>query len=275
MFSPPQSRGKGHLFETMFPALFCFISMCVFLCPLVSCIYIASDPHFAFWLGQWPLVCLAFPLIFIAVFIFHSRHGYLHRTAFIMSIVVPASFLCLLGVIILFQSSSLASKLTSSECSSTPQLLEVTNSWRSLRQFHACCLKSNGFAGESDDCNDPKVKLGETNWGHLPVQACPDYLQKMDEKNNGYYWPYFAFLETNYHCTGFCESGEPAVFGHEQDVLDGCANSVAAVVTSKGVHAGLQLLVYNLVLLMTFMMYNAFMGPTLRLLSKDAAMQIQ
>lgn len=260
----PVNPGPGYVFKTVFASLFCFCCFAIFLYPMISTWHVAADENEAYWFTRWPLVSLMVPPLFIGVYVYHQMKGHPNKWFVILSIILPVILFLSMGIAMYVQSDYLADDLEK-RCPSHSETNKLDADWTRARNFYACCLVRLGNPSLQQYCPNVASQKAPTNFTPL-IQSCVGYE---GAKNDN--WEYLQFLEVNYGCTGFCSSGQPALWTRQSTPRDACSRSVAVVFRAKQMRIGLQLIVFSCIVLVLFAGWMFVAWPSLKEMSKVSA----
>jgi len=182
----------------------------------------------------------------------HLKKSRPQRSVMMGCVFGPAATYFIIGWVVLHKATHLHTVLRSSDCSRTEEFKDFNKAALAARSFHNKCLK------------DTKQQL--------LIHYCPGYEDEKAVDNRAQTWEYLKFAEHNYGCAGFCNvAGDPSMWTY-QGYQDSCAAATANVMRTKIAALAFQMMVYNIIVVVMFLLWIEVMSPTLKALDRGESL---
>lgn len=232
----------------MFASMFSMSVFLIFGYCLTTICYLAYDPDARFFIGRWPLWGLLWVPIFGIAHWWHLKRQRPSRSVMMACVFGPATTFFIIGWVVMHRASRLHTVLRSSDCSRAAEFKEFNDAALAARAFHNKCLEGT---------KEP-----------LLIHYCPGYEDEKAVDNRAQTWEYLKYAEHNYGCAGFCNvAGDPSMWTY-QGFQDSCASATANVMKSKVAALAFQMMVYNIFVVVTFLIWIEIMTPTLKAIDR-------
>lgn len=233
----------------MFASMFSMSVFLIFGYCLTTICYLAYDPDARFFIGRWPLWGLLWVPLFGVAHWWHLKQQRPSRSVMMACVFGPASTYFIIGWVILHRATRLHTVLRSSDCSRTEEFKDFNEAALAARAFHDKCLAKS---------NEP-----------LLIHYCPGYEDEKAVGKNEQTWEYLKYAEHNYGCAGFCNvKGDPSMWTY-QGYQDSCAAATANVMKTKVAALAFQMMVYDIIVVVMFLLWIEIMSPTLKAIERD------
>lgn len=230
----------------VFPMLFTFWSILVFIVPIIKVISLISDPSVHFWIGY-----LDSRLAVIAPFVFICFGHLLHRAkqvpdkwAVAVSIIASSIVMWFFANRVLQESYYKYNNFIAADCKTFNHKYELEESWQKAWGFYSNCFPSGAYANTTDH----QRKL---------INECYGYEEELAKNSD---WRYLQECEETYICSGWCEPGVP--LWSRRGPQDPCSRVVADVLGTKVRRLSRQVTGYCMVTGVTAAILIILMGPS-------------
>jgi len=229
----------------IFPSVFAIACSLISLPPLVKLYRVYFDSAVNYWFSGAGQMLLFLPLVSLACsYIIHKQKRGPNRLAVLLGLLVTTFLILLLGDHLLMRAMDLGNKFSSTDCETFTAKREMQREWQAASDFHASCTVH-----------------GDTPPGSYMIDECLGYEAALAEHPG---WPYLEVLEERNACGGWCETSDPLWTLHSGARLDTCSAVVAEMMFSKVQHAGMQVVVYSIIIISLCSVSLISVGPDLR-----------
>lgn len=212
----------------LFPALYTLIACAAFGYPVIVGLELASEASVVYWIG-WHVRWLVFlvPICLGLSHILHVFHGRPHFPAVVMSTVVPALIVIVMGLMFKVPIAGIATNLGTNDCTLLDESVHLIEGYEAAQQMFDNCvaglmLRTNSSRSEIvsaislPDCDEYSVSIRGNDLHAEWRQA----------------WYYLAELERTQACSGWCGSGQVSLWTAAHTKKDDCNKAVAFLFTT-------------------------------------------
>jgi len=226
--------------------LFCFA---LFAMPIWIMFTVSHDPNLRLWITDSLWVVLFLPALYLLTYLVHLVGGVPNKMLILLSTVGSCAVLLLLANGVVFRAWRVGGELAKSDCATSPVKQDMEEQWQAARAFfHNCIANTAASTGASID--------------ELPdlyhIDSCSGYKEQLPIYP---YWPYFALLEVEQYCAGWCTPGPP--LWSSTVSKDPCAPIIADVMYLKIQRSMTQVIIYTFIAFGIVLMFIALIGPML------------
>jgi len=243
----PDLKTWVHERRGLFPTL-CTLMAFVILCsPVMSGVSLAFDTNASYWLSVFGWTVLLVPLMLAASHAIHVCRGQPNFLAMLLSTVMPALFVIVMGFAYHGHAHYISARLLSTDCTSDAPKLALNEAYRAAdRQFQLCVEKAS------------KVINVSAVQDKMVFPDCPTFSEGDAALRWRREWDYLRELEETQGCAGWCDYTTSAVFTASKGKHDACSQ-VAGVMfaTTVSGHAFRMWTVGLLSLLVGLLMFMA------------------
>jgi len=240
----------------VFPFFFSFSCLMIFLAPMWLIVHSSQDTNVVYWVGEWCKAVLVIPLFFVGAFFVQSQLKRPHKPTVLITTLLPAGILLVVGDALASIASDRADQLRSTDCDTFGQKRDLQHAWAAAQKLYTKCLD------DTVRSNNITMKQAKTLFR---LEDCSEYKSGLAMYSSE--WGYLKYLEDEHQCSGWCHVAQP-VFT-KKDVHDSCSVVVGAVFRAKIKRMALQVVSYDLFILMVVSVGNIMVGPTLRSMGMD------
>jgi len=244
-------RKKGPNMVKVFPFFFSFSCLMIFLGPIWLIFHASQDTNVEYWIGEWCKAVLVIPFFFVGAFFIQAQLKRPHKPTVLIATLLPAGILLVIGDALASIASDRADQLRSTDCDTFAQKRELQHAWDSAQQLYTKCLE--------DTVRSSNITMKQAKMA-FRIEDCSEY--KIGFAMHPYEWRYLKQIEDEYQCSGWCHVAQP-VFT-KKEVRDSCSVVVGAVFRAKIKGMALQVVSYDLFILMVVSIGNILAGPWLR-----------
>mmetsp|Transcript_36679 Transcript_36679/g.72573 ORF Transcript_36679/g.72573 Transcript_36679/m.72573 type:complete len:360 (-) Transcript_36679:92-1171(-) len=244
-------RKKKSNMVKVFPFFFSFSCLIIFLTPIWTVVNLSADTNVVYWIGDWCKAVVVLPAFFVGAFSIQAQMKRPHKLTILITMLLPAGILLVTGDALASLASDRADQLRSTDCDTFKQKRDLQHAWEAAQKLYTKCLVDTVHS------NNITMKQAKTVFR---IEDCSEYKGGLAMHPSQ--WGYLKHLEDEYQCSGWCHVAQP-VFT-KKDVRDSCSVVVGAVFRAKIKRAALQVVSYDLFILMVVSIGNIMAGPHLR-----------
>jgi len=235
-----RSEAKGLDLLSVYPITFAFMSVLVFLGPMVKMAYLAADPNVKYWIGHWPVWIAYLPLAFIFLaYLVHRINGQPSKFASLIGLLGPSIMLFVGGYRMSIDALTLSTAFISTDCITNPQMYQLGREYKAAVDFEKTCKAAPGAGTPST------------------IDECTGYVDAL-AKHPG--WEYLSHLEATTGCGGWCEPAKP-LWMFRKGVEDPCSSVVGGALGTEVLYPSMQVAIYAIVILFFATVAIAIFGP--------------
>jgi len=234
-------------------------TLLIFAPSFVQSLDLAHDRDVQFWCGGKVLnVAVIIPAFFFLIYLVHVETKSPRRDGVFVSFIIPCLFYFFVGFWLLYESASLADRVTSEECKGDAlgPVCFLQDAWRDAAEFHGKCLRALREHGHHE-----VIGIGQCDAYPLVVAAVPGRREQ---------WEYLEHLERSSGCAGWLEHG-PHLWVQDWGDWTTCSEVVAGTLRGKLKHSAHQLMVYSIVALCVGLGWVMKMTPLFRMQQRHVA----
>lgn len=235
------AKDEDALFRRLLPEAFTCGCLLIFVGPMVKSFHLAYDPLVIHWVGDWPKLAAASPLVLVALgYSLHRARGRLSKAGVLLSLLGSSVVLGLMAHRLAMASLELGDRFAASDCTTFPGKSALERDWKEASRFHAACRTS--------------IQMES-----FVVQDCRGYEAERVQHPS---WAFLKRLEETYGCAGFCTTERRLwTLGNAED---GCSSVTAFVMSAKIHPTANQVFVYSVAVLLLTSLVLFLLGPWLR-----------
>jgi len=249
-------RKKKFNMVKVFPFFFSFSCLMIFLTPIWLIVHASQDANVVYWIGEWCKAVVALPILFVGAFLIQAQLRRPHKPTILITVLLPAGVLLVTGDALASIASDRADQLRSTDCDTFKQKRDLQHAWNAADKLFTKCLQDTAHI------NNITVKQARNTFR---LDDCSEYKGGLE--TYPIEWGYLKHVEEAYQCSGWCHAAQPLF--SKKEVQDSCSVAVGAVFRAKIKRMALQVVSYDLFILMVVSIGNVMIGPQLRSMGMD------
>lgn len=196
----------------LFPTLYTLMAFVILCSPVMSGVNLALDINASYWLSVFGWTVLLVPLMLAASHAIHVCRGRPNLWAILLSTVMPALFVILMGLTYQVHAHYISARLLSTDCTSDAPKLALNEAYRAADwQLQLCMQKAS------------KIINVSAVQGKMAFPDCPTFSEGDAALRWRHEWAYLRKLEETQNCAGWCDQTTSAVFTASKGKHDTCS----------------------------------------------------
>jgi len=208
----------------LWPGLFTTCLFALFAPSLVLGSTLLLDSSVRYWVGRSPQLIFLVPVL---VMVGHIVHTLARRPRFfttLLSTVIPAFIVLLVGYLTLLQTGHRVTELVSSDCTTYTDKYDLEAAYKEASRLFDLCVERVAHENHASS---------EATRAFIGVGDCVEYQDALKTSSFAPQWWYLEELETSQVCSGWCTSGDPALWSRTHFVSETCSRTAALVLETK------------------------------------------
>mmetsp|Transcript_39332 Transcript_39332/g.117663 ORF Transcript_39332/g.117663 Transcript_39332/m.117663 type:complete len:277 (+) Transcript_39332:105-935(+) len=244
----------------LFPALHSLLAFAIYGVPILSGVQLGLNASVQYWIGWFPWLVLSVPVLLVLSHMVHAIKQRPLFNAMLLSTVIPALIVILLGYMVLMPISGISDRLMSSDCSTYTDKAYLNDAYKAATRIWNDCLRR-----EINQTGKPLEQIQLD----LTIDQCEEYQQALQSGTQWkHQWHYLRELEVNQVCSGWCYAGQESLWTTDHQPKDVCGAIVGGSIlnglikreASRMLTTGLFALVMSLISLIIVQEYMIRLG---------------
>lgn len=242
-------------FVKMFPSMFTFSCLLVFLPPIMMTVQLGNDLNVVRWIGPWCQFAVLIPFLFFFGHLIHIKMRHPYKPVVLGCLFIPCAVLLGLNDAVSTVASQKADQLLSRDCRNDNAKLHLEQSWLTAYKLYAICVAEAFGTGPNRNATTSSGLPLST----FRLQDCSQYTAEFKASEED--WNYLRQLEDLYSCSGWCNY-EPSLWTSSR-TTDSCSRAVGQAFKAKVVRLSNQAMLYTVAVLVASSVMFIRIGPAL------------